>query len=67
MIEQSGHETVTIGAVEKYITEAAWENGWVKPITPAAELTQSIGIIGAGPGGMAAADRLRRRGASNGL
>ena len=62
VIEQSGHETVTIGAVEKYITEAAWENGWVKPITPAAELTQSIGIIGAGPGGMAAADRLRRAG-----
>jgi len=62
VIEQSGHETVTIGAVEKYITEAAWENGWVKPISPAAELTQSIGIIGAGPGGMAAADRLRRAG-----
>ncbi len=62
VIEQSGHETVTIGAVEKYVTEAAWENGWVKPISPAAELTQSIGIIGAGPGGMAAADRLRRAG-----
>ena len=62
VIEQSGHETVTIGAVEKYITEAAWENGWVKSISPAAELTQSIGIIGAGPGGMAAADRLRRAG-----
>lgn len=62
VIEQSGHETVTIGAVEKYITEAAWENGWVKPISPVTELTQSIGIIGAGPGGMAAADRLRRAG-----
>ena len=62
VIEQSGHETVTIGAVEKYITEAAWENGWVKPISPVSELTQSIGIIGAGPGGMAAADRLRRAG-----
>ena len=62
VIEQSGHETVTIGAVEKYITDTAWEQGWVKPITPAAELSQSVGIIGAGPGGLAAADRLRRAG-----
>jgi glutamate synthase (NADPH/NADH) small chain len=62
VIEQSGHETVTIGAVEKYITDTAWEEGWVKPIKPAVELTQSIGIIGAGPGGLAAADRLRRAG-----
>jgi glutamate synthase (NADPH/NADH) small chain len=62
VIEQSGHETVTIGAVEKYITDTAWEQGWVKPITPAAELLQSVGIVGAGPGGLAAADRLRRAG-----
>jgi glutamate synthase (NADPH/NADH) small chain len=62
VIEQSGYETVTIGAVEKYITDTAWEQGWVKPITPAAELAQSVGIIGAGPGGLAAADRLRRAG-----
>ena len=62
VIEQSGHETVTIGAVEKYITDTAWEQGWVKPIQPAAELSQSVGIIGAGPGGLAAADRLRRAG-----
>ena len=62
VIEQSGHETVTIGAVEKYITDTAWEQGWVKPITPAAELSQSVGIVGAGPGGLAAADRLRRAG-----
>jgi len=62
VIEQSGHETVTIGAVEKYITDTAWEQGWVKPITLAAELSQSVGIVGAGPGGLAAADRLRRAG-----
>ena len=62
VIEQSGHETVTIGAVEKYITDTAWEQGWVKPIIPAAELSQSVGIVGAGPGGLAAADRLRRAG-----
>ena len=62
VIEQSGHGTVTIGSVEKYITDTAWENGWVKPIRPHAERTESVGIIGAGPGGLAAADVLRRQG-----
>ncbi|WP_425093830.1 NAD(P)-dependent oxidoreductase [Tropicimonas sp. S265A] len=62
VIEQSGHGTVTIGSVEKYITDTAWEQGWVKPIVPAQERTESVGIIGAGPGGLAAADVLRRQG-----
>ncbi|MFW2587845.1 NAD(P)-dependent oxidoreductase [Sagittula sp. SSi028] len=62
VIEQSGHGTVTIGSVEKYITDTAWENGWVKPAAPAQERTESVGIIGAGPGGLAAADMLRRAG-----
>ncbi len=62
VIEQSGHGTVTIGSVEKYITDRAWDEGWVKPIVPITERTESVGIIGAGPGGMAAADALRRQG-----
>ncbi len=62
VIEQSGHGTVTIGAIEKYITDTAWENGWVQPASPSHERPESIGIIGAGPGGLAAADRLRRMG-----
>ncbi len=62
VIEQSGHETVTIGAVEKFITDTAWEKGWVKPISPQQERPESVGIIGAGPGGLAAADHLRRAG-----
>lgn len=62
VIEQSGHGTVTIGAVEKYITDTAWEQGWVQPIAPRAERSESVGIIGAGPGGLAAADVLRRAG-----
>ena len=62
VIEQSGHGTVTIGAVEKYLTDTAWENGWVKPLVPRAELGQTIGIIGAGPGGLAAAESLRSMG-----
>ena len=62
VIEKSGHGTVTIGAVEKYITDTAWEEGWVQPIRPARERPESVGIIGAGPGGLAAADVLRRAG-----
>jgi glutamate synthase (NADPH/NADH) small chain len=62
VIEQSGHGTVTIGAVEKYLTDKAWAEGWVKPIQPHAERPESVGIIGAGPGGLAAADVLRRQG-----
>lgn len=63
VIEQSGHGTVTIGSIEKYITETAFENGWVKVPKPfGPERSQSIGIIGAGPGGLAAAERLRRLG-----
>ncbi len=62
VIEQSGHGTVTIGSIEKYITDTAWENGWIKPIKIKKELKQSIGIIGAGPAGMACAEELRKQG-----
>lgn len=62
VIEQSGHGTVTIGAIEKYITDTAWDAGWVKPTIPSQERDESVGIIGAGPGGMAAAERLRTAG-----
>ena len=62
VIEQSGHGTVTIGSVEKYITDTAWDEGWVQPIAPVLERTEAVGIIGAGPGGLAAAERLRRAG-----
>jgi glutamate synthase (NADPH) small chain len=59
---EKGFGAVTIGSVEKYITDTAWERGWVKPPVPQRELAQSIGIIGAGPAGLAAAERLRTRG-----
>jgi glutamate synthase (NADPH/NADH) small chain len=62
VIEQSGHGTVTIGSVEKYITDNAWEKGWVKPIEVKYEKDQSVGIIGAGPAGLAAAEQLRKNG-----
>ncbi|WP_333670232.1 NAD(P)-dependent oxidoreductase [Elioraea tepidiphila] len=59
---EKGFESVTIGAVEKYITDTAWERGWITPPTPLRELPHSVGIIGAGPAGMAAAEQLRRKG-----
>jgi len=62
VIEQSGHGTVTIGSIEKYITDTAWDKGWIKPFKIKNELKQSIGIIGAGPAGMACAEELRKSG-----
>jgi len=62
VIEQAGHGTVTIGSVEKYITDTAFEKGWVKPAKPRRERPESVGIIGGGPGGMAAAEQLRKKG-----
>ncbi len=58
VLEQSRHGTVTIGAVEKHITDTAWKEGWVKAPKPRTDLGMSIGIIGGGPAGLAAADRL---------
>ena len=55
--------SVTIGSVEKFITDTAWENGWVKPVRVIADRSgQSVGIIGAGPAGLTAAELLRTKG-----
>jgi len=62
VIEQSGHGTVTIGSVEKYITDTAWEKDWIKPIKISNEIDMSIGIIGAGPAGLVCAEELRKLG-----
>src|SRR4029077_4606361 len=73
VIEQAGHGAVTIGAIERHITDTAWEmgwgkplppcgRGWVKPIRPTHQRPQSIGIVGSGPAGLAAAEQLRRQG-----
>lgn len=62
VIEQSGHGSVTIGSIEKYITDVAWEKGWVKKINVINEKQKSVGIIGSGPAGLAAAEQLRKKG-----
>ncbi|WP_447764373.1 NAD(P)-dependent oxidoreductase [Sphingopyxis panaciterrae] len=62
VIEFSGHGAVTIGSVEKYITDTAWAEGWVEPLHPGRDTGQSVGIIGAGPAGLTAAEYLRTEG-----
>ena len=62
VLEMSDHEAVTIGAVERHITETAWENGWIKPIEVTDPRPESIGVVGAGPAGLAAAEELRKKG-----
>ncbi|MBI1340394.1 NAD(P)-binding protein [bacterium] len=62
VIEQSGHGTVTIGAIERYITDTAWDKGWVAQLRPGPDRGQSVGVIGAGPAGLSAAEQLREQG-----
>ncbi len=62
VIEFSGHGAVTIGSVEKYITDTAWEQGWVEPVSVGPAKGQSIGVIGAGPAGLTTAELMRARG-----
>jgi glutamate synthase (NADPH/NADH) small chain len=62
VIEQSGHGAVTIGAVEKHLTDLAWAEGWVEPLVPGRPTGRSVGIVGAGPAGLTAAEGLRELG-----
>jgi len=59
VIEFSGHGAVTIGSVEKYITDTAWAEGWVEPIVAGPATGQSVAVIGAGPAGLTAAEYMR--------
>lgn len=62
VIEFAGHGAVTIGSVEKYITDMAWQEGWVAPLVPGRDSGQSVAIVGAGPTGLTAAEYLRLAG-----
>ena len=62
VIEFSGHGAVTIGSVEKFITDTAWAEGWVEPVAVGRSRGQSVGVIGAGPAGLAAAEYMRNFG-----
>jgi len=57
-----GFGAVTIGSIEKYITDEAIRLGWKPNLSAVRRIGKRVAIIGAGPAGLAAADALVRRG-----
>ena len=57
-----GFEAVTIGAIEKYIVDEAFKQGWRPDLSRVRATGKRVAVIGAGPAGLACADRLARRG-----
>ena len=62
VVEQAGFGAITIGNLEKYLTEIAWEKGWVKNLSSQNQYKQKVAIIGSGPAGMAASAYLIQNG-----
>jgi glutamate synthase (NADPH) small chain len=57
-----GFGAVTIGAVEKYIVDKALAEGWTPDVSTAIPTGKRVAIVGAGPAGLACADKLARAG-----
>ena len=57
-----GFGAVTIGSIEKYITDEALKRGWKPDLSNVTPTNYKVGIIGAGPAGLACADVLARKG-----
>jgi glutamate synthase (NADPH/NADH) small chain len=53
---------VTIGAIEQFISDTAFEQGWTPDLSDVVETDKRVAIIGAGPAGLACADVLARNG-----
>ena len=53
---------VTIGAVERYITDTALAQGWRPDVSGVQDTGKKVAVIGAGPAGLACADVLIRNG-----
>ena len=53
---------VTIGNIEKYITDTAFEQGWRPDLSQVTKVGKKVAIVGAGPAGLACADVLTRQG-----
>jgi glutamate synthase (NADPH/NADH) small chain len=58
----TGFEAVTIGAVEKYIVDEAFRQGWRPDLSAVRPSGKRVAVIGAGPAGLSCADRLARAG-----
>ena len=57
-----GFGAVTIGSIEKYITEKAFEMGWKPDLSHRKWINKKVAIVGSGPAGIACADILTRSG-----
>jgi glutamate synthase (NADPH/NADH) small chain len=62
VLEINEGNAVTIKQIEVAIVNRAWEEGWVVPQPPAKRTGRSVGVIGSGPAGLAAAQQLARAG-----
>jgi glutamate synthase (NADPH/NADH) small chain len=58
----TGFGAVTIGSVEKYITDTAIAQGWSPDLSDVVDSGKKVAIIGAGPAGISCADVLTRNG-----
>jgi len=61
-LEQTAFGAVTIGSIERWVTDEALRQGWRPDLSAVRETGKRVAIIGAGPAGLACADRLRRAG-----
>jgi glutamate synthase (NADPH/NADH) small chain len=61
-LEQTAFGAVTIGSIERWVTDEALRLGWKPDLSAVHETGKRVAIIGAGPAGLACADRLRRAG-----
>ncbi|SDZ92216.1 FAD-dependent oxidoreductase [Alkalimonas amylolytica] len=57
-----GFGAVTIGSIEKYITDKAFEMGWRPDLSAVTKTDKRVAVVGAGPAGLACADVLIRNG-----
>lgn len=57
-----GFGAVTIGQVEKYITDEAFKQGWRPDMSKVVPSGKRVSVVGAGPAGLACADVLVRHG-----
>ncbi len=57
-----GFGAVTIGSIEKYITDKAFEMGWRPDLSAVVKTDKKVAVVGAGPAGLACADVLVRNG-----
>lgn len=61
-LEQTAFGAVTIGSIERWVTDEALRQGWRPDLSKVRETGYRVAVIGAGPAGLACADRLRREG-----